>query len=102
MAHVQTNFTSIDMLDASQKDAQSKKAAPKDEQKPVEQKPVEQPQAEQEQEAVELEVPGGSVDEITEWVGDDKDRAKAALAAENVKSSPRKTLVAALNEVIGD
>lgn len=36
------------------------------------------------------EVPDGNVDEILGWVGDDHDRARAALAAEQVKDKPRK------------
>ena len=46
------------------------------------------------------EVPEGNISEITDWVGDDKDRAQLALDAENGQDSPRKTLVKHLEEVI--
>ena len=41
-------------------------------------------------------VPDGSVADVLEWVGDDEDRRRAALAAELDADSPRKTLIAAL------
>lgn len=43
-----------------------------------------------------LTVPDGSVADILEWVGDDEDRRRAALAAELDATTPRKTLIAAL------
>lgn len=46
------------------------------------------------------EVPEGNISEITDWVGDDKDRAQLALDAENGQDTPRKTLVKHLEEVI--
>lgn len=45
------------------------------------------------------EVPEGSVDEVMEWVGDDPDRAQAALDAENESDSPRSTLVQKLESL---
>jgi len=45
-------------------------------------------------------VPEGTVAETLAWVGDDKNRARAALEAEQAKSSPRTSLVAQLNEKI--
>lgn len=45
-------------------------------------------------------VPIGTVPEILEWVGDDKDRARAALDAETATGSPRKGLSTKLNEIL--
>ncbi len=42
----------------------------------------------------------GGVKAILAWVGDDKVRATAALAAENEGGAPRKTLVARLEDVL--
>jgi hypothetical protein len=42
----------------------------------------------------------GSVDEVLERVGEDAELAGQVLAAENAKSKPRKTLVAALEELL--
>jgi len=42
------------------------------------------------------EVPDGSVETVLEWVGDDEDRASAALQVEQDKSTPRVTLINAL------
>lgn len=39
------------------------------------------------------EVPDGSVTDVLAWVGDDYDRATAALNVEQAKSTPRVTLV---------
>lgn len=51
-------------------------------------------------EAKSEEVPVGTVDEILNWVGDDKDRAKAALKAEK-SGKKRKSLIEELNDIIG-
>lgn len=51
-------------------------------------------------ESSEVEVPTGSVSEILEWVGEDKDRASSALALETSKDKPRKSLVTSLEELI--
>jgi hypothetical protein len=42
----------------------------------------------------------GKVPAILAWVGDDKVRAQAALAAEQEGGAPRKTLVAGLEDVL--
>jgi hypothetical protein len=42
----------------------------------------------------------GKVPAILAWVGDDKVRAQATLAAEQEGGAPRKTLVAGLEEVL--
>lgn len=47
------------------------------------------------------EVPAGPAKDVLAWVGDDSDRAVAALEAEEQRDSPRTTLVAALEKVIG-
>lgn len=41
-------------------------------------------------------VPDGTADEVLAWVGDDVERALAALEAENAREKPRKTLLAKL------
>lgn len=46
------------------------------------------------------EVPDGTVDDVAEWVGDDPDRAQAALLVERAQPNQRKTLVARLEAVI--
>lgn len=46
-------------------------------------------------------VPDGTVAQVLEWVGDDRDRAQAALDAEQGKGdSSRATLVAALTKLL--
>lgn len=47
------------------------------------------------------EVPDGPAKDVLAWVGDDSDRAVAALEAEELRDQPRSTLVAALEKVIG-
>ena len=47
-------------------------------------------------EPVDGEVPDGSIETVLEWVGDDEDRASAALQVEQDKSTPRVTLINAL------
>jgi hypothetical protein len=44
------------------------------------------------------EVPDGTVEDVLDWVGDDRDRAQDALAAEQSKPTPRVTLVEALED----
>lgn len=46
-----------------------------------------------------LEVPSGTVSEVTAWVNGDKDRAEAALEAEKAGAN-RVTLIHALEEVL--
>jgi hypothetical protein len=48
------------------------------------------------------DVPDGTVQDVKDWVGDDPDRAQAALAAENEKDEPRVTLVDWLEKHGGD
>lgn len=43
-----------------------------------------------------------TVDGVMEWVGDHPARAEAALTAERASSSPRSTLIAAVDRVLGD
>lgn len=47
------------------------------------------------------EVPDGSADEVLIWVGDDKERASWALDVERQRPSPRSTLVAKLEKLVG-
>lgn len=47
----------------------------------------------------ELVVPDGSVDQVTAWVGDNPDRAQAALEHERAKPSPRKSLIDRLEKL---
>lgn len=44
------------------------------------------------------DVPEGTVKEVLNWVGDDKEKAQKALDAENATGEPRKSLVAELEE----
>jgi len=41
----------------------------------------------------------GSVDDVLEWVGDDRERAESALTAELTRPKPRKSLVGQLEQV---
>jgi hypothetical protein len=43
----------------------------------------------------------GTAAQILDWVGDDPERARAALNAENEKDKPRSTLVKKLEELAG-
>jgi hypothetical protein len=45
-------------------------------------------------------VPSGTISEIKDWVGDDKDRAQKALDAEKANEKPRKTLVEDLEDIL--
>lgn len=42
-------------------------------------------------------VPNGTVPDVLAWVGDDSDRARAALDAENRRTHPRQSLIEQLN-----
>ena len=44
---------------------------------------------------------GGTIPDVKAWVGDDLDRAEAALAAEMEKDPPRVTLVEYLENLLG-
>jgi hypothetical protein len=44
------------------------------------------------------DAPNGTISEILEWVGDDQERARAALEAEQSKDKPRPSLVSQLND----
>jgi len=74
----------------------------------VEPEPVveENPQPEVEVEAVApeeeaVEVPDTNVDDLLAWAGDDEDRRAAALAAENSRTDPRKTVLRELDPNFG-
>jgi hypothetical protein len=43
-------------------------------------------------------VPGGSIDKVLAWVGDDSGRARQALDAEQGRDEPRQSLISRLNE----
>jgi hypothetical protein len=47
------------------------------------------------------EVPTGAAEEVLAWVGDDADRARRALAAEQGATKPRSTLVDKLGKLAG-
>ena len=47
------------------------------------------------------EVPDGTITEVKAWVGEDPDRAQAALDAEGTKDNPRVTLVEYLQSLTG-
>lgn len=46
------------------------------------------------------DVPKGTVKELEDWVGDDKDRAQAVLLSENESGEPRKSLVKAMEDLL--
>lgn len=46
-------------------------------------------------------VPEGTAAEVLAWVGDDPERAGAALVAESTRDKPRSTLIAALEKLTG-
>ena len=48
------------------------------------------------------EVPTGTISEVKAWVGDDKDRARLALDAENDKDDPRVTFVEYLEDMLSE
>ena len=45
-------------------------------------------------------VPDGTTAEILQWVGDDKEKAQAALDKENADEKPRKGLTGELEEIL--
>jgi hypothetical protein len=47
-------------------------------------------------------VPTGSISEIKEWIGTDKDRAQHALDVEKAKDNPRVTLVEYLEDMLSE
>jgi hypothetical protein len=47
------------------------------------------------------DVPSGNIDQVLEWVGDDADRAKRALDAEEVSEKPRVSLMDSLETMLG-
>lgn len=69
--------------------------------KEVEGAPVAEPKPPKAPEPNPSTVPDGTAEEVRTWVGDDVDRAKRALAAEQKAASPRKTLVDQLTKVVG-
>lgn len=86
-----TNFRAEDFESAGKKPAKkaAKKAPAKKAEAPA---PAPEPAADA--------VPEGSVDEVTAWVGQDKERAARALEAEKAKDKPRKTAVAELEAIL--
>lgn len=46
------------------------------------------------------EPPEASIDKVLEWVGEDRERASAALAAEQAEEKPRATLVDRLEKLL--
>lgn len=61
-------------------------------------RPIHVVQARKPEPRTENQVPDGSVSDVLEWVGEDAERASAALAHENGNKS-RKTLVTRLSEL---
>lgn len=45
------------------------------------------------------EVPDANIDGVLTWVGDDKERAEAAIEHEESATKPRKSLIAKLKEI---
>lgn len=52
--------------------------------------------------AKKADVPDGSVQDVLDWVGDDKAKAKKALAVEDDRDEPRSTLVDRLVALAGE
>lgn len=75
--------------------------APPPERKPKTQEPPPAPKTSEPPEGSAAEVPSGSVAVVMEWVGDDQDRAAAALAREQLSEVPRKSLIEALQHLVG-
>ena len=50
-------------------------------------------------EAVVIDVPSGSVNNVLKWVGTDADKARAAYAVETEESKPRVSLLSQLKEL---
>jgi hypothetical protein len=92
-----TNFTGEDMKVAIAEDSKKNndEAAPQAQEQAVE----EQPEAE---EKSGTGVPDGTTAEVLAWVGDDKERAQAALDKENADESPRKGLTGELEKLLED
>lgn len=93
-----TNFRAEDMVKIAH--AKGSKGATKEAPPAPEPVAEEQPQVEEEQ--VEEEVPEGTTAEILGWVGDDQDRAQAALDKEEEDDSPRKGLTSELSKILGN
>lgn len=64
-------------------------------------RPIEVIQARKPKKPAKSAIPDGSVSEVLEWVGDDAERASAALKHEE-GTRGRKTLVSRLNELTDD
>lgn len=47
-------------------------------------------------------IPTGTLPELLEWVGKDKERAKKVLDEETKSSKPRKSLIKELKVILGD
>lgn len=65
--------------------------------------PEPEPEVEAEQAPAEPEVeevPKGTVKELEDWVGEDKERAQAVLDSENANDEPRKSLVRAMEAIL--
>ena len=88
MVKSQTNFKASDMIAASESQSEPDQVTAQD-------------SASTEQSA-ESSVPTGSVREIMDWVGDDKDRAQSALDQENSKDDSRVSLVRQLEAKIAE
>lgn len=96
---VMTNFTADDMgaAPASAADKPDESGKSDESAEPKTRKSAKQAKAD---DVDESKVPEGSVDELVEWVGDDKDRAEKALEAENAKEHPRVTAIEAFEAVL--
>lgn len=57
------------------------------------------PVSEPEGDPDEIQVPDGTVDDVMAWVGNDVERALAALEHEKAKASPRKSLIEKLEKL---
>lgn len=88
MAAIQTNFTANDMITGAPAEPELRKAK----------KVAPEPQAIQAAAQESRSIDTWTVQEVNDWVGDDKARAQQALQAELKTAAPRKSLVAALQK----
>jgi len=96
MTKYQTNFTGEDFSGDDTGDDDVKVSIAEDSKKPKETPAAEATNAAGAGSAV----PEGTTAEILQWVGDDKEKAQAALDKENAEERPRKGLTGELEELL--
>lgn len=89
---VQTNFKAEDMITLESTKDRKQESAQK----------TDAPKAEAPKQQDSNQVPEGTTAEVLDWVGDDVNKAKKALAAEKKNDDPRVTLTEPLEKIIED